>query len=54
MRRRSTRVNESGLPGLKESARHGRPQTYSSDEVADVVGHSLTDPKTLDLVFARA
>lgn len=52
VRRWITRFNASGLLGLEDSPRSGRPSTYSSDEVAQVVALSLTDPQTLDLPFA--
>jgi len=52
VRRWITRFNASGLAGLEDSPRSGRPQTYSTDEVAEVVALSLTDPQMLDLPFA--
>lgn len=47
-----TRFNESGLSGLKDEARAGRPTTYTPEEVSEVIALSLTDPQTLDLPFA--
>jgi transposase len=52
VRRWITRVSTSGLAGLDDAARSGRPTTYSPGEVAEVVALSLTDPQTLDLPFA--
>jgi transposase len=52
VRRWITRFNPSGLAGLDDAARSGRPTTYSPEEVAEVVALSLTDPQTLELPFA--
>jgi transposase len=52
VRRWITRFNTSGLAGLDDAARSGRPMTYSPEEVAEVVALSLTNPQTLDLPFA--
>jgi transposase len=52
VRRWIMRFNASGLAGLDDAARRGRPTTDSPEEVAEVVALSLTDPQTLDLPFA--
>ena len=52
VRRWITRFNTSGLAGLDDASRSGRPTTSSPQEVAEVVALSLTDPQTLDLPFA--
>ena len=46
------RFNAHGLQGLNDEARAGRPTTYSSEEVSEVIGLSLTDPQSLGLPFA--
>jgi transposase len=53
VRRWITRFNTSGLAGLDDAARSGRPTRYSPEEVAEVVALSLSDPPTLDRPFAR-
>jgi len=45
------RFNESGLDGLRDAARSGRPPTYTSAEVGTVVATSLTRPDDLGLPF---
>src|SRR5262249_20611986 len=52
VRRWITRFNTSGLAGLDDAARSGRPTMYSPAEVAEVVALSRTAPQTLDLPFA--
>ena len=46
------RFNAQGLPGLEDGARSGRPATYSTNEVGEVVAAALTNPKSLELPFA--
>jgi transposase len=46
------RFNASGLAGLEDRARPGRPATYSSDEVGQVLAAALTKPDALGLPFA--
>jgi transposase len=46
------RFNANGLSGLKDEMRRGRPATYTSEEISEVIALSLTDPQTLDLPFA--
>jgi transposase len=46
------RFNETGLAGLEDEPRGGRPVTYTSEEVSEVVAASLTDPQSLGLPFA--
>ena len=46
------RFNARGLAGLEDEPRAGRPATYSSEEVSEVVAASLTDPQSLGLPFA--
>jgi transposase len=53
VRRWITRFNTSGLAGLDDAARSGRPTTYSPAEVAEVIALSLTNPQTLDLVWLK-
>jgi transposase len=46
-----TRFNASGLDGLADSPRIGRPPTYTPDEVGMVIATSLTNPAELTLPF---
>lgn len=46
------RFNESGLAGLEDELRAGRPATYTAEAVSEVVAASLTDPPSLGLPFA--
>jgi transposase len=46
------RFNESGLAGLEDDPRAGRPATYTAEAVSEVVAASLTDPQSLGLPFA--
>jgi transposase len=46
------RFNASGLDGLRDQPRAGRPPTYTPEEVGAVIALSLTDPRSLDLPFA--
>lgn len=45
------RFNASGLVGLQEQPRPGRPPEYTPEQVAEVIATSLTDPQTLGLPF---
>ncbi len=46
------RFEADGLAGLQDRARGGRPRTYPSAQVSEIVATALTDPKTLGLPFA--
>ncbi len=46
------RFNATGLAGLEDRHRRGRPPTYSREQVGEVVATALTDPQTLGLPFA--
>jgi transposase len=46
------RFHETGLAGLEDKPRKGRPPTYSQEQAGVVVATALTAPKTLDLPFA--
>lgn len=46
------RFNERGLAGLADEPRVGRPATYTTEEVSEVVAASLSDPQSLGLPFA--
>src|SRR3954454_5541024 len=46
------RFNTTGLAGLQDQPRAGRPPTYTPEEVGAVLAASLTDPQSLDLPFA--
>ena len=52
VRRWLKRFNATGLAGLQDQPRAGRPPTYTPDEVGAVIAASLTDPQRLDLPFA--
>jgi transposase len=41
-----------GLDGLRDRRREGRPATYSSAAVGELIAASLTDPQELGLPFA--
>jgi transposase len=47
-----TRFNESGLAGLRDRRRGGRPTTYGPEQVGELVAAGLTDPQALGLPFA--
>jgi transposase len=47
-----TRFNADGLAGLRDRPRAGRPATYTTEQVGDVIAVSLTDPRSLGLPFA--
>ncbi len=46
------RFNADGLDGLQDRARAGRPATYTTEQVGEVVALALTVPRSLDLPFA--
>jgi transposase len=46
------RFNDTGLAGLQDQPRKGRPPTYTREQVGVVVATALTDPQTLGLSFA--
>ncbi len=46
------RFNDRGLKGLDDEPRSGRPPTYSSEQVSEVVVTALTKPEDLGLPFA--
>jgi len=46
-----TRFNASGLDGLRDRRREGRPTTYTPEEVGAVIAASLTKPDDLGLPF---
>jgi len=52
VRRWVGRFNERGLEGLRDAPRSGRPATYTTEEVGELIAASLTDPQTLGLPFA--
>ena len=45
------RFNEEGMPGLADRPRSGRPVTYSTEQVAQVLATAVTDPQRLGLPF---
>jgi hypothetical protein len=45
------RFEDHGLAGLKDAARNGRPPTYTTEQVSEIVATALTDPQTLGLPF---
>ena len=46
------RFNAMGLAGLQDNSRSGRPDTYTPEQVGEVIATALTNPKTLNLPFA--
>jgi len=52
VRRWIARFNACGLEGLRDRRRDGRPATYTSEQVGEVVATSLRDPRDLGLPFA--
>lgn len=52
VRRWVKRFNAAGVAGLDDRPRSGRPETYTPEQVGDVVATALTDPQTLELPFA--
>ena len=45
------RFNASGLDGLEDQPRSGRPPTYTPEEIGAVIETALTKPAELDLPF---
>jgi|tagenome__1003787_1003787.scaffolds.fasta_scaffold20393909_1 transposase len=45
------RFNDEGVPGLADRPRSGRPVTYSTEQVVQVLATAVTDPKGLGLPF---
>jgi transposase len=45
------RFNAEGVRGLADRPRSGRPVTYSTEQVAQVLATAVTDPKRLGLPF---
>jgi transposase len=45
------RFNAAGIDGLHDQPRSGRPATYQSDEIAEVIATALTKPQDLQLEF---
>jgi transposase len=46
------RFNETGLAGLQDAERPGKPPRYTPEQVGEVVATALTNPSTLGLPFA--
>ena len=46
------RFNNEGLDGLADLPRSGRPATYSTEQVAEVIATALSDPQQLGQPFA--
>lgn len=46
------RFNATGVAGLADEPRSGRPATYTPTQVADVIATALTNPEDLKLPFA--
>jgi transposase len=46
------RFNKTGLAGLQDAERPGKPPQYTVEQVGEVVATSLTNPSTLGLPFA--
>jgi transposase len=46
------RFNETGLAGLQDAERSGKPPRYTPAQVGEVVATALTNPSTLGLPFA--
>ena len=46
------RFNDSGVAGLHDEPRSGRPATYTPEQVSIVVETALTKPETVGLPFA--
>lgn len=46
------RFNTEGLPGLADRPRSGRPETYTAEQVGQVLATALTNPRTLGLPFS--
>lgn len=45
------RFNAAGLAGLADRPRSGRPETYTTEQVGEVIATSLTQPEELGLPF---
>jgi transposase len=45
------RFEATGVAGLEDAPRGGRPPTYTREQVGEIVATALTDPPTLDLPF---
>jgi transposase len=52
VRERIKRFNEKGIDALADSARSGRPWTYTVEQVGEVIAAALTKPADLGLPFA--
>jgi len=46
------RFNLKGVEGLADEPRSGRPDTYSREQVGEVIATALTDPQSLGQPFA--
>src|SRR5512141_1309108 len=46
------RFNETGLAGLQDAERSGKPPRYTPEQIGEVVATALTNPSTLGLPFA--
>ncbi len=46
------RFNDRGIEGLADEPRPGRPATYTSEEVGEVIAASLTNPQEVGLPFS--
>ena len=46
------RFNARGLAGLQDRPRSGRPETYTAEQVGQVLATALTDPRALGLPFS--
>jgi transposase len=45
------RFEQHSVEGLQDAARHGRPPTYSREQVGEIVATALTPPQSLGLPF---
>ncbi len=52
VRRWLKRFNAHGPGALQDAPRAGRPPTYTTDQVGEVIATALTNPATFDLPFA--
>ncbi len=52
VRQWAKRFNAEGLAGLQDRPRSGRPETYTAEQVGQVLATALTDPRTLGLPFS--
>jgi transposase len=46
------RFNKTGLQGLQDADRPGKPPQYTPEQIGEVVATALTNPSTLGLPFA--